>query len=153
MTKHLSTCRVRRGTARRTISRWIQRGTNDFFTIPEAEATLPLTESMGEIYSYKEEEGLYTNNVEKMDPVGTAKYAEKTDKEQVNPENVRSTCTRSRSGIQSTQSGFKEIRFTNSERGQVGEPVGGEEVMAYLADKPVVLNDNDLPFKNNVEYA
>ncbi len=69
------------------------------------------------IYSHKEKEGPYTNNVEKMDPVGTAEYAEKADGDQVNLKSVRSTCTRSRSGIQSTQSGFKVIGFTNSERG------------------------------------
>ncbi len=153
MTKHLSTSRVRRGTVHRTIPRRIQRGTNDFLTIFEAEAMLPFTEQMEEIYSYKEEGGQYTNNVEKTDPVGTAEYAEKTDGEQVNPESVRSTWTWSRSGIQSTQSGFKVIKFTNSERRQAGEPVGDDEVMAYLADKPVVLNNNGLPFKNNVEYA
>ncbi len=45
------------------------------------------------------------------------------------------------------------IGFTNNERGQAREPVGDEEVIAYLADKPVVLNDNGLLFKNNVEYA
>ena len=71
----------------------------------------------------------------------------------MNPESMRSTYTRSRSGIQSTQSGFKVIGFTNSERGQAGKPVGDKEVMAYLTDKPVVLNDNGLTFKNNVEYA
>ena len=71
----------------------------------------------------------------------------------MNLESVCSTCTRSRSGIQSTQSGFKVMRFTNSERGQAGKPVGDEEVMEYLADKPVVLNKNSYSLKNNVEYA
>lgn len=45
------------------------------------------------------------------------------------------------------------IGFTNSKRGQVREPVGNEEIMAYLADKPVILNDNSFSFKNNVEYT
>ncbi len=45
------------------------------------------------------------------------------------------------------------IGFMNSERGQAGEPVGDEEVIAYLADKLIILNDNSLPLKNNVEYA
>ena len=40
------------------------------------------------IYSNKEEKGPYTNNVEKIDPVGTAEYTEKADGEQVNPESV-----------------------------------------------------------------
>ncbi len=81
MTKHLSMCRVRQGTGRRTIPRRIQRGTNNFLTISEAENTFPLAEQMEGIYSHKEEEGLYTNKIEKMDPVGTAEYAEKADGE------------------------------------------------------------------------
>ena len=88
-----------------------------------------------------------------MDPVGTAEYAEKADGEQVNSDSVRNTCTQSRSGIQSTQSRFKVIGFTNSEKKQAEEPVRDEEVMPYLADKPVVLNDNSSPFKNNVKYV
>ena len=79
-----------------------------------------------------------------MDPVGTPESAEKADGEQINPESVRSTCTQSRSGIQSTQSGFKVIGFTNSEMRQVGDPIKDEEFMVYLADTPVVLNDNSL---------
>ena len=153
MTKFLLICRVQRGTACRIIPRRIQRRINNFFMIPEAEATLPLAEQMEGIYSDKEEKGPYINNVEKMDPVGTAEYVEKADEEQVNTNGVRSTCTRSRSRIQSTQSGFKVIEFTNSVRRQAGEPVGDEEFMAYLADTLVVLNDNGFPFKNNIEYA
>ena len=41
----------------------------------------------------------------------------------------------------------------NSERRQAREPVGDEEVIAYLADKLIILNDNSLSLKNNVEYA
>ncbi len=104
------------------------------------------------IYFHKEEEGPYTNNVEKMDPIGTAVYVEKADRDQVNSESVRSTYTWSRSSIQSTQSGFKVIGLTNSERGQAGQSVGDEEVMEYLAEKLVFLKDIVLQFKNNVEY-
>ena len=71
----------------------------------------------------------------------------------MNPDSVCNTCTRSRLGIQSTESGVKVIGFTNSKRGQIGEPVGNEEFMAYLADTPIVLNDNSLLFKDNVEYV
>ena len=35
----------------------------------------PLIEQMEGIYSNKEEEGLYTSNVERIDPVGTIIYA------------------------------------------------------------------------------
>ena len=69
------------------------RWTNDFLIIPKAEATLPLAEQMEGIYSNKEEENVYINNVERMDPVGTVEYAEKADGKQVNTENVRSTRT------------------------------------------------------------
>ena len=41
----------------------------------------------------------------------------------------------------------------NSKRGQARKSVGVEEFMVYLADIPVVLNDNSFPFKNNVEYT
>ena len=105
------------------------------------------------IYSRKEKESPYTNNVERMNPVSIVEYVEKADGEQMNPESVRSTCTRSRSKIQSNISGLKVMVFTNSETGQVGELVGDKEFMAYLANTPVVLNDNDLPFKNNIKYA
>ena len=94
MTKHLSMYKVQRGTARRTIPRRIQRRKNGFLTIPKIEATLLLAKQMEGIYSDKEEKGLYTNNIERMDPVGTAEYTKKADGEQVNPESVRNTCTR-----------------------------------------------------------
>ena len=71
----------------------------------------------------------------------------------MNPYSVCSTCTRSRSVIQSIQSEFKVIGFTNSKKRQVRELVGDEEFMAYLADILVFLNDNGLLFKNNIEYA
>ena len=73
---------------------------------------------MEEIYFHKEEEGPYTNNVEKMDPIGTAVYVEKADRDQVNPESVRSTYTWSRSSIQSTQSGFKVIGLRTARGGK-----------------------------------
>ena len=108
---------------------------------------------MEKIYSDKEEEGPYINNVERMDPVGTAEYIEKADGEQMILGSVRNTCTWSRSGIQSSQSEFKVMRFMNSKMGQAEKPVGDEEFIAYLADILVVLKDNGLPFKKNIEYA
>lgn len=42
------------------------------------------------------------------------------------------------------------IEFTNKEREQAKKPVKDEEFMAYLVDTPVVLNNNGLPFKNNI---
>ena len=114
MTKHLSMCRVQWGIARHTIPYQIQCGINDFLTISEVEATLPLAEQIEVIYSNKEEEGPYINNVKRMNPVGTAEYAEKADGKQINPESMRIWL---RSEIQLTQSRFKVIGFTNSEKG------------------------------------
>ena len=36
-------------------------------------------------------EGLYTNNIEKMDPVDTAEYTKKANRKQMNHESVCST--------------------------------------------------------------
>ena len=121
--------------------------------ILEVKVTLPLAKQMERFYSDKKEKGLYTNNVKRMDLVDIAEYAEKANKKQVNPESMCNSCTQSTSGIRLTQSGFKVIGFTNSEKRQVGEPVRGEEFMVYLVNTPFVLNDNSLLFKNNVKYA
>ena len=94
--------KMRRKTARYTISRQIQYRIKNFFTIPEAEAMLSIVKQMEGIYSHKDDEGLYTNNVKKIDPVGTAKYAEKVNEKQINPKSMHSTCIQSRSRIQST---------------------------------------------------
>ena len=112
-----------------------------------------MAEQIEEIYSNKEEEGLYTNNVEKINLVGTAEYVVKVDRKQLNSDSVHSTCTRLRLGIQSTQSRLKVIVFTNNKRGQAGKLIGDEKFMAYLANTLVVLNDNGLLFKNNIEYV
>ena len=66
-------------------------------------------------------------------------------------ESIHSTTSQSRSGIQSTQSGFKWIRFNNSRKDQAEKLVRDKDIMANLADKPGDT-DNCLPFKNNVEY-
>ena len=54
---------------------------------------------MRRIYSNKKDEGLYTNNVERMDLVGIAKYVEKANREQMNFESICNTCIRLRSKI------------------------------------------------------
>ena len=80
--------------------RQIQRKTNNFFMIPKAEAMLSLAERIEKIYSNKEEESLYINNIKKMDLVGTAEYAKKADREQVNSESMCKICIWSRLEIQ-----------------------------------------------------
>ncbi len=132
ITKHLSTCK---GTIQRTISRQTPHRPNDFLVIPKAEATVLLTEQM-------------LGQIHRMDVVGS-NNAEMADK--VVHESVRSTNSRLRSGIQSTQSEFKLIRFNDGRRGQVGEPVGDKDAMANVADIPGDA-DNRLPFKKNIEY-
>ncbi len=85
--------------------------------------------------------------IQRMDAVG-GDDAEMAD-EVVN-ESVRSITFRSRSGIQSNQSGFKLIQFNDGRRGQGGEPVEDEDAIADVVNKPGDA-DNRLPFKNNVE--
>ncbi len=53
---------------------------------------------------------------------------------------VHSTTSRSRSRVQSTQSGFKLIRFNDCRRGQAGKPVGDKDTMADVVD---ILGDAD----------
>ena len=45
------------------------------------------------------------------------------------------------------------IGFTNNKSGQVEKPVENEKLIVYLTNTTVVLNNNGLLFKNNVEYA
>lgn len=44
------------------------------------------------------------------------------------------------------------IEFINKKKGQARKLVENEEVMAYLADIRIILNNNGLLFKNNVKY-
>lgn len=44
------------------------------------------------------------------------------------------------------------IKFTNNKREQVEKPIDYKEVLAYLADIPVVVNNNSFLFENNIEY-
>ncbi len=86
--------------------------------------------------------------IQRIDAVG-GDDAEMAD--EVVYESVRSITSWSRLGIQSTQSGFKLIRFNDGRRGQAREPVEDEDAMADVADISVDA-DNQLPFKNNVKY-
>lgn len=45
------------------------------------------------------------------------------------------------------------IGFNKSKKGYVGKPIRDKDVIEYLADMPVVANDNRLSIQNNVEYA
>lgn len=45
------------------------------------------------------------------------------------------------------------IGLTNSKKKQAKELGRNEEIMAYLVDKLVILNNNSLLFKNNVKYT
>lgn len=120
--------------------------------ISEVKATLPLAELIEGIYPNKEEKGLYTNIIERIDPVNTIEYTKKAMSEQMNLKNVCSTCIQSRSVIQSTQNKFKLIGFTNNKKEQAGKAIKDNEFMTYLVDIPVILNNNGLSFKNNIEY-
>ena len=104
---------------------------------------------MKKIYFHKEDKGLYTNNFEKIDSFDTAKYMEKAKIEQMNSENICSTYNRSKSGIQSTYNSLEVIGFRNRNKEQTRKPVKNKDVIAYLADTSVFLNNNKLTFKNN----
>lgn len=78
---------------------------------------------------------------------------EMADVRHITPESEHTTSTRSKSVIQFIQNGLKLIEFDDGKRGQAGEPVGKENTMAHIADIPVDVDNNCLPFKNNVEYA
>lgn len=45
------------------------------------------------------------------------------------------------------------IGIINSKKRQAGEWVKNKDVMAYLVDILVILNNNGLPFNNNIEYG
>ncbi len=147
MTKYLSICK---DMMQRTISRQTRHRANDFLVIPKAKATVSLTEQMlGQIQvTYSDKEEGPANKVGKMDVIGgdDTKMAN-----EVVHKNVCSTTSRSRSRIQSTQSGFKLIKFNDGRRGQAGEQVEDKDAMADVADIPGDV-DNRLPFKNNIEY-
>ncbi len=73
------------------------------------------------------------NKVGRIDVVGDDD-TEMADK--VVYKNIHSTISQLRSRIQSTQSGFKLIRFNNSRRGQVGEPVEDKDTIADVVEIP-----------------
>ncbi len=114
MTKHFSTCK---GTMQHTIPRQTRYQANNFLIIPKTKATVLLTEQM---LRQIQVDAVGNNDVEMADKVVH--------------ESVHSTTSRSRSGIQSTQSGFKLIMFNDGKRDQVGEPVRDKNAMADVAD-------------------
>ena len=162
MIKHLSTCKVRQGTARCTVPRDTLYKTNGF-PMAKAKAMLPLVESISK------EESPYTDALDRRDLAldrkdpagideaaempGRSKDTEMPDVRHIPPESKHTTSSRSRSGIKSIESGFKLIEFNDGKKGQVGEPVDKENTMAYMADIPIEQDNNCLPFKNNVKYA
>ena len=162
MTKHLSTCKVRQGMAGPTVPCDILYKTNGFL-IAKAEAMLPLIEPISK------KESPYTDALHKRDPavdwrdpagidkaakmLGRSEDTEMPDVRHIPPESKHTTSSRSRSRIQSIQSGFKSIKFNDGKRGQAGDSVDEENTMAYMADIPIEQDNNCFPFKNNVEYA
>lgn len=65
----------------------------------------------------------------------------------------RTTSTRPRSGIQSAQSGFKSLQFTDGYTKQAGRLVKNEDAIAYMEYVLVDMNNNCHPFINNVDYT
>ena len=93
MIKHLLTYRVQWKIARCIIQCQIQCRRNNFFIIPEVEATYSLAEQIEEIYFNKEKKSLYTNNVERIDLFGITEFGNKAMRNQVNLEDMCSICT------------------------------------------------------------
>lgn len=50
-----------------------------------------MADQIKQTYSNKEEKSLYTNNVKRIDLIGTIKYVKKANKEKVNSKNIYST--------------------------------------------------------------
>ncbi len=113
MTKYLLTCK---STMQHTIPCQTQHRANDFLVIPKAETIVSLTKQiLGQIQvTYSDKKERLANKVGRINAVGgdDAEIANK-----VIYESMRSTTSRSRLGIQSTQSGFKLIRFNDGKRG------------------------------------
>lgn len=126
--------------------------TNNFLIIPKTKAIFLLAKQIEKIYFYKKEKNFYINNIKKINLVDIVKYV-KTNQKQVNLKSVYSIYTQLRSRIQLTQSEFKIIKFTNSKKCQIEELIVDKDVIAYLADKLVVLNNKSILFIKNVEYA
>lgn len=178
LTKHISSCKVRQGKARRTVPRntmvscntmlprdtMVSRDTMvprntllktiHFPATPEAEPILePIEES-----DYKSP---ILDGLDRRDLGGNAndEDTEMPDVKHITPISERpiserTTSTRLKSGIQSTRNGFKSIKFNDGQGGQAGEPVEGEDTMAYkMADVPAGVDNNCHSFKNSVDYA
>ena len=155
MTKYFSMFKMRQGTVRRTVSRNTLYKTNGF-SMAKTEAILPLVELINK------EESPYTDVFDRRDPAGIDKAAEMPgrsedtempDVRHIPPKSEYTTSSRSRSGIQSIQSGFKSIEFNDGKRRQAGMPVDNENTMAYMADISIEQDNNGFSFENNVKYA
>lgn len=63
------------------------------------------------------------------------------------------TSTQSRSGIQSTQSGFKSIKFDDGQGRQAGKLMRDEDTMVYIEDVPVDVDNDFHLFRHGVDYV
>lgn len=151
MTKHISACKVQREKARRTVLRNTLYNTNYFSATSKPKAMLepakegdyksPYLDNLDRRYSGDNDENTEMPDVKHITPISDHSISERT------------TSTRSRSGIQSIWSGFKSIKFDDSQGGQAGEPVGDEDTMAYMEDVPVDMDNDCYPFRYGVDYA
>lgn len=101
-----------------------------------------------EITDSDREEILGTNKVDNMVDI-----VKNVDMAKLTPESMYSTFFQSRSRIQLTQIRFKLIKYGDYKREQAGELIGYKDVIADIANIPVIEDNNWLIFKNNVEYA
>ena len=140
-------CRIRKDTTWRTVL-WPCQVNNSFTTI--FNTTILLIKQVLE-----QQEIICSNREEDLTKFGSmvgVDIIENMEMAKVILESICSTLSRSRSGIQSTQSIFRLVKYGDSERGQAREQIRYEDVIVGLANIPVVKDDNCLPLKNNVEY-
>ena len=65
---------------------------------------------------------------------------------------IHSPFSQSRSRIQSTQSGFKLIKFDINRKEQAGKLIRYGDVMVGKANIPIIKENNCFLFENNVKY-
>lgn len=103
-------------------------------------------------YSHKEVESLYTNNIRRIDPIRIDEDAKIANKEKITPDSIHSTSICSKLKIQLIQNRFKLIEFNDSKKKQTRKQVKDKKVTAYIVNILIIINNNYLLFKNNIEY-
>lgn len=89
----------------------------------------------------------------KRDLAGINKDTEMLNVKYITFENKHSTSIWLKSRIQFNKNIFKLIKFDNSKKEQIEEPVEKKDIKTYMTDILAKIINNCLLFKNNVKYA